>query len=141
MTYLSKSQLATILSALDGARRNPANKDTALKAIAKSAERLGLSADDVLAAAAGLLDGRVSPEGWRAGLSEPQPPPARGHQAGAADRDAAPARGGHHRPDRRSHRVAEAHSTRRHSGGAQEEARTGGHLDEGEGRERVYRVA
>ena len=33
MTDLSKTQLATILSALDGERRSPANKDAALKAI------------------------------------------------------------------------------------------------------------
>jgi hypothetical protein len=57
MTDLSKSQLATILSALDGERRSPANRDAALKAIGRSAERLGLTAEAVLAAA-GLLDGR-----------------------------------------------------------------------------------
>ena len=66
MTDLSKSQLATILSALDGERRSPANKDAALKAIGKSAERLGLTAEAVLAAAAGLLDGRLDAEAWRA---------------------------------------------------------------------------
>ena len=33
MTDLSKSQLATILSPIDGDRRGPANKDAALKAI------------------------------------------------------------------------------------------------------------
>ena len=37
MTDLSKSQLATILSALDGERRSPANKEAALKAIGRSA--------------------------------------------------------------------------------------------------------
>jgi hypothetical protein len=73
MTELSKSQLAMILSALDGTTRNPANKDTALKAITKSAERLRLSADEILAASPGLLDGRLTPEAWRAGLSEPKP--------------------------------------------------------------------
>ena len=35
MTDLSKTQLATILSALDGERRSPANKDAALKAIGR----------------------------------------------------------------------------------------------------------
>ena len=59
MTDLSKSQLATILSALDGERRSPANKDAALKAIGRSAERFGLTAEAVLAAAPGLLDGRI----------------------------------------------------------------------------------
>ena len=71
MTDLSKSQLATILSALDGERRSPANKDAALKAIGKSAERLGLTAEVVLAAAPGLLDGRLDADAWRAQLTEP----------------------------------------------------------------------
>ena len=65
-TDLSKTQLATILSALDGERRSPANKDAALKAIGKSVQRLGLTAEAVLAAAAGLLDGRLDAEAWRA---------------------------------------------------------------------------
>ena len=76
MTDLSKSQLATILSTRDGERRSPANKDAALKAIGKSAERLGLSAEAVLAAAPGLLDGRLDAEAWRAQLTEPPVPPA-----------------------------------------------------------------
>ena len=71
MTDLSKTQLATILSALDGERRSPANQDAALKAIGKSAERLGLTAEAVLAAAPGLLDGRLDAEAWRAQLTEP----------------------------------------------------------------------
>ena len=69
-TDLSKSQLATILSALDERPRNPANRTEALKAIGKSAERYGLSADDVLAAAPGLLDGRLSPAEFRAELQD-----------------------------------------------------------------------
>jgi hypothetical protein len=76
MTDLSKTQLATILSALDGERRRPANRDAALKAIGKSAERLGLTTEAVLAAAAGLLDGRLDAEAWRAQLIEPPTPPA-----------------------------------------------------------------
>ena len=71
MTDLSKTQLATILSALDGERRSPANKDAALKAIGRSAERLGLTTEAVLAAAAGLLDGRLDADAWRAQLTEP----------------------------------------------------------------------
>jgi Protein of unknown function (DUF3489) len=74
MTDLSKSQLATILSALDGERRSPANKDAALKAIGKSAERLGLTTEAVLAAAPGLLDGRLDADAWRAQLTEPETP-------------------------------------------------------------------
>jgi hypothetical protein len=71
MTDLSKSRLVTILSALDGERRSPANKDATLKAIGRSAERLGLSTEAVLAAAPGLLDGRLDADSWRAQLSEP----------------------------------------------------------------------
>lgn len=76
MTDLSKSQLATILSALDGERRSPANKDAALKAIGKSAERLDLTAEAVLAAAPGLLDGRLDAGAWLAQLVEPPAAPA-----------------------------------------------------------------
>jgi hypothetical protein len=76
MTDLSKSQLATILSALDGERRSPANKEAALKAIGKSAERLGLNSEAVLAAAPGLLDGRLDADAWRTQLAEPPAPPA-----------------------------------------------------------------
>ena len=85
MTDLSKTQLATILSALDGERRSPANKDAALKAIGRSAERLGLTAEAVLAAAPGLLDGRLDAEAWRAQLTEP-PAPAAEPTAAEADR-------------------------------------------------------
>src|SRR4051812_45985443 len=76
MTHLSKTQLVMILCALDGARRSPANKDAALKAIGKSAERLGLNAEAVLAAAPGLLDGRLDAEAWRVQLTEAPVPPA-----------------------------------------------------------------
>ena len=67
-TEFSKKQLATILSALDDAPRSPANRDKALRAIGRSAQRFGLSTDDVLAAAAGLLDGRLGPADFRVEL-------------------------------------------------------------------------
>ena len=85
MTDLSKSQLVTILSALDGERRSPANKDAALKAIGKSAERLGLTTEAVLAAAPGLLDGRFDADAWRAQLTAPPAPPADEPVVTAAD--------------------------------------------------------
>ena len=66
----SKKQLATILSALDDAPRNPANRGEALRAIARSAHRFGLTTDDVLAAAAGLLDGRMSAAEFRTELHD-----------------------------------------------------------------------
>jgi hypothetical protein len=69
-TDLSKKQLATTLSALDDAPRNPANRGEALRAIGHSAERFGLSTEDVLAAAAGLLDGRMSPADYRVELHD-----------------------------------------------------------------------
>jgi hypothetical protein len=69
-TELSKKQLATILSALDDAPRNPANRGEALRAIGRSAIRFGLSTDDVLAAAPGLLDGRLSPADFRVELHD-----------------------------------------------------------------------
>ena len=69
-TDLSKKQLATILSALDDAPRNPANKGEALRAIGRSAQRFGLTTDDVLAAAPGLLDGRMSPADFRVELHD-----------------------------------------------------------------------
>jgi hypothetical protein len=86
MTDLSKSQLATILSALDGERRSPANRDAALKAIGRSAERLGLTAEAVLAAAPGLLDGRLDAEAWRTELAEP--PAALAPEPAAEESDA-----------------------------------------------------
>ncbi|MBX3518336.1 MAG: DUF3489 domain-containing protein [Rhodospirillales bacterium] len=84
MTDLSKAQLNTILSALDDQPRNPNTKDAALRAIGRHAERLGLSVEDLLATTAGLLDGRLSVQVWRAEISErPEP-------ADAACDDAAP---------------------------------------------------
>ena len=74
MTTLTKAQLNQILSALDGQLRNPNTKDAALKAIGRHGERLGLSLDDILAAAAGLLDGRMSAEAFRASLQETEQP-------------------------------------------------------------------
>ena len=70
MTNLSKLQLNAILSALDGQPRNPNSRDAALRAIGRHAERLGLGLDDLLAAAAGLLDGRMSADEFRAQLHE-----------------------------------------------------------------------
>ena len=61
---LSKTELATILSALDGQPRNPANRDKALVAIGKRAAGLGLTADAILEAAPGLLDGRIGIDRW-----------------------------------------------------------------------------
>jgi Protein of unknown function (DUF3489) len=69
-TDFSKKQLATILSALDDAPRSPANKGEALRAIGRSAQRFGLATDDVLAAASGLLDGRLSPADLRVELHD-----------------------------------------------------------------------
>lgn len=68
MTDLTKSQLNTILSALDGKQRNPNTKDAALKAITKHGERLGLSTGDIFGASGGLLDGRQSAEEWVSNL-------------------------------------------------------------------------
>ena len=93
-TDLSKKQLATILSALDDAPRNPANRGEALRAVGRSAQRFGLSADDVLAAAAGLLDGRLSPADFRVELHDQggAPVPATDAPQGAPEaQDAAPA--------------------------------------------------
>ena len=69
-TEFSKKQLTTILSALDDAPRNPANRGEALRAIGRSAGRFGLSTEEVLAAAAGLLDGRMSPADFRVELHD-----------------------------------------------------------------------
>jgi hypothetical protein len=75
-TDFSKKQLATILSALDDAPRSPANKREALRAIGRSAQRFGLTTDDVLAAAPGLLDGRLSPADFRVELHDQDGSPA-----------------------------------------------------------------
>jgi nucleoid-associated protein YgaU len=86
-TNLSRKQLATILSALDDAPRNPANRGEALRAIARSAQRFGLSTEDVLAAAPGLLDGRLSPADFRIELQDQDGAPATATEApqGAAE--------------------------------------------------------
>jgi hypothetical protein len=76
-TDFTKQQLNTILSALDGTPRNPANKAAALKAIEKSAKALGLSLDDVLQAADGLIDGRMSAEEFLAELKDQPETPAK----------------------------------------------------------------
>jgi hypothetical protein len=68
-TNLSKNELATILSALDGQPRNPANRDKALAALERRAAALGLTTDEILDAAPGLLDGRLSPEDWLAEIT------------------------------------------------------------------------
>ena len=72
-TNLSKNELATILSALDGQPRHPANRDKALVAIGKRAAGLGLTADAILEAAPGLLDGRISPADWLAEITADEP--------------------------------------------------------------------
>ena len=64
----SLAQLAQILSALDGERRNPNTKRNATKAIERAAVQLGLTAEDVFDAADGLLSGRVDAAAWRAQL-------------------------------------------------------------------------
>ena len=73
-TDFSKKQLATILTALDDAPRSPANKGEALRAIGRSAQRFGLTTDDVLAAAPGLLDGRLSAGGLPGRAARPRRP-------------------------------------------------------------------
>jgi len=90
-TDLSKKQLATILSALDDAPRNPANKGEALRAIGRSAQRFELTTDDVLAAAPGLLDGRLSPADFRVELHDQDSAPV---LATEAPQDAADAQEG-----------------------------------------------
>ncbi len=87
-TDLSKKQLATILSALDDTPRNPANRGEALRAIGRSAQRFSLTTDDVLAAAAGLLDGRMSPADFRVelhGQGDGTPVPGTDAPQGAPD--------------------------------------------------------
>jgi hypothetical protein len=69
-TNLSKNEFATILSALDGQPRNPANRDKALTAIGGRAAKLGLTTDEILDAAPGLLDGRLSAEDWLAEITD-----------------------------------------------------------------------
>ncbi len=70
MTDFTGAQLATILSALDGQTRNPASKPAALAAIRRHADELGCTVEDILEAAAGLLDGRMSAGDFRAALRD-----------------------------------------------------------------------
>jgi hypothetical protein len=84
MTTLTHNQLATILSAIDGKRRNPNTKATAMRQIADRAQRYFLTSDYVLSTAEGLLDGRMNEEEFRATLEEgyqpapaPEPEPAK----------------------------------------------------------------
>ena len=84
----------------------------------------------------GAEEARPAEEGGRD--REPAATPAaaqdpRRHQAGAADRDAPPQGGRHHRPDRRGHRLAAAYGARRLRRGAEEEARPDRHLGQGRG--------
>jgi hypothetical protein len=76
-TDVTKQQLNTILSALDGTPRNPANKAAALKAIEKSAKALALGLDDVLQAADGLIDGRMTAAEFLAELKDQPETPAK----------------------------------------------------------------
>ena len=69
-TDFTGTQLATILSALDGQTRNPASKAAALAAIRRHADELGCTVEDILEAAAGLLDGRMSADDFRAALRD-----------------------------------------------------------------------
>jgi Protein of unknown function (DUF3489) len=66
----SLAQLARILSALENERRNPNTKRTAIKAIARNAAQIGLSAEDIFDAADGLLSGRMSAAEFRAALRD-----------------------------------------------------------------------
>ncbi len=69
-TPYTLAQLATVLSALDGQRRNPNTKRNALSAIGRSAKPLDLTVEEVLAAADGLLDGRMSDAEFRESLRD-----------------------------------------------------------------------
>src|SRR5512147_2298229 len=66
----SLAQLAQILSALENERRNPNTKRTAIKAIERNAAQIGLTAEDVFAAADGLLSGRMGAAAFRAALRD-----------------------------------------------------------------------
>ncbi len=74
MTDYTTAQLSTILSALSGTTRNPNSKGAARKAIDRTAPILGLTSEAVLAAAPGLLDGRLDPASWRDQLTAPPEP-------------------------------------------------------------------
>ena len=66
----SLTQLAQIVSALENKARNPSSKAVALRAIERHAAQIGLSGDDVLDSADGLLSGRLSAADWRAQLGD-----------------------------------------------------------------------
>ena len=74
MTDFTTAQLATILSALAGSERKPATKAAAMRAIARQAAAVDLTSEEVLAAAPGLLDGRIDPTTWRDQLTAPVEP-------------------------------------------------------------------
>lgn len=73
-TTYSKSQLAHILSALTEKRANPSSRQTAIEAIERTAAKLGLTTDEVYAAAGGLLDGRIPDQHFLSILLEADPP-------------------------------------------------------------------
>ena len=79
MTAFTATQLAKILSALSGTTRSPNSKATARRAIDRIAATLGLTGEAVLAAAPGLLDGRLDPTSWRQQLTAP---PESSHEGG-----------------------------------------------------------
>lgn len=87
-TPLSKLQLNAVLSALDGQPRNPNSRQAALKRIGRHAETLGLDLDGLLAAAAGLLDGRMDAAAFVATLRAPPASPPE-EEPIVADEDAA----------------------------------------------------
>ena len=72
-TYTIK-QLAQILSALKNKRCNPSSRQEAFRAIERAAAQLDLTADDIFAAAGGLLDGRFTDEEFREELLDTIPP-------------------------------------------------------------------
>lgn len=84
MTDLTTSQLSTILSALAGTARKPATKTAATRAIDRHAVSIGLTSEAVLAAAPGLLDGRLDPAAWREQLTTPVPPVNVAEEEGSA---------------------------------------------------------
>ena len=69
----SLAQLAQILSALENERRNPNTKRNAIKAIERAAAQIGLTAEDVLDAADGLLSGRLDAAEFRTALRDGEP--------------------------------------------------------------------
>ena len=87
MTDFTTAQLATILSALAGSERKPATKAAAMRAIARQAAAIGLTSEAVLAAAPGLLDGRLDPAAWREQLTAPVEPADPDKHGELADRE------------------------------------------------------